>query len=63
MAVKGFPVVIVEKNGTPFVLVESNAPLATVAENGKGIPIILVAKNAPPLIVQGLPPDPPDEEP
>lgn len=36
MALKGFPVVIVAEGGAPFVLVESGAPLATVAENGMG---------------------------
>jgi hypothetical protein len=51
--VKGFPVVLSDR-GAPFVAVEKNAPLATVAENGRGLPIRLVEKGAPPLIVDGL---------
>jgi hypothetical protein len=55
--VSGFPVVISER-GTPFVAVESGAPLATVAANGLGIPIRIVESGAPPLVVQGLEPEP-----
>src|SRR5690606_19823768 len=50
--VKGFPVVLSDR-GAPFVAVEANAPLATVAENGRGLPIRLVEKGAPPIILQG----------
>lgn len=50
--VKGFPVVLSDR-GAPFVAVEKNAPLATVAENGRGLPIRLVEKGAPPIILQG----------
>lgn len=49
---KGFPVVLSDR-GAPFVAVEKNAPLATVAENGRGLPIRLVEKGAPPIILQG----------
>lgn len=55
----GFPVVITE-NATPFVSVESGAPLATVATSGLGIPITLVEEGAPPLVIEGLP-DPEEE--
>lgn len=55
----GFPVVITE-NGSPFVAVDSGAPVATVAVNGLGIPITLVDSGAPPLVVEGLP-DPEEE--
>lgn len=57
----GFPVVISD-NGTPFVSVTSNAPVATVATNGLGIPISVVSSNAPPLIIEGYTPPEPDEE-
>lgn len=50
--VKGFPVVLSDR-GAPFVAVEKNAPLATVAENGRGLPIRVVDKGAPPLVIQG----------
>lgn len=58
---EGFPVVIVESGGTPFVAVEDNAPLATVATNGWGIPITVVESGAPPLIIDGYTPPEPDE--
>lgn len=51
--VKGFPVVISDR-GAPFIAVEKNAPLATVATNGLGLPIRIVDKNAPPLIIDGM---------
>lgn len=50
----GFPVVIVESGGAPFVAVDSGAPVATVADSGFGTPITLVDDNAPPLVVEGL---------
>lgn len=59
----GFPVVIVESGGTPFVAVEANAPLATVATNGLGTPITVVESGAPPLIIEGYTPPEPDPEP
>lgn len=61
--VDGFPVVIVESGGAPFVAVEANAPLATVAANGMGIPITVVESGAPPLIIDGYTPPEPDPEP
>lgn len=59
MPVQGFPVVLSDR-GAPFIPVSSNAPLATIATNGRGAPIHLTTHNAPPLIVQGLvPPEEP----
>lgn len=59
--VDGFPVVIAANGlGVPVIVVEANAPLATVAANGLGMPIVLVEENGTPLIVQGLPE--PEEE-
>jgi hypothetical protein len=47
---KGFPIVIVEQGGVPFVQVTENAPIATVAE--QGLAVRLVESNAPPLIIE-----------
>lgn len=58
MPPKGFPVVIVSKNGRPVISVENNGQLATVAANGLGEPITLVTKNGEPMIIQGLTPPP-----
>ena len=52
----GFPVVISER-GAPFVPVDSGAPLATVADNGRGIPIQVVDKGAPPLVIENYTPE------
>lgn len=57
----GFPVVISD-NGTPFVSVTSDAPVAAVATNGLGTHISVVSSNAPPLIIEGYTPPEPDEE-
>ena len=58
----GIPVIIVERGGTPFVAVETKAPLATVSGNGLGAPITVVESGAPPLVIEGYTPPEPEEE-
>lgn len=54
----GIPVVVVPFGGVPVTPVDRNAPLLTVADNGKGMPITLAA-NSTPFIVEGYNPTPP----
>lgn len=57
----GVPVVVVPFGGAPVTPVDRDAPLLTVADNGKGMPITLTA-NATPFIVEGYNPTPPRPE-
>lgn len=54
----GIPVVISANNiGMPVRPVDKNAPLMTVATNGRGIPIVISDRGAP-FVVQGYNPAP-----
>jgi hypothetical protein len=60
VAVKGFPVVIVENGiGIPVKPVDGNAPVMTVAENGLGLPVTISDNGAPFVLEEPSPPVPP----
>lgn len=56
----GAPVVIVAKGGFPVAPVEKNAPVLTVATNGRGVPVTIADRGTPFIIEGYVPPEPED---